>query len=120
MRKTNSQIRKERIKKREVHIRKNSHGISNWSEKYVKEVLDRNNIKDFSIKDGSQCIVIKTSFGYWYIEHDNKVVTLKHSNFSNHDNNEKLRGGYHKQDVFFTLNQCLEYIIKHDNFKGYR
>lgn len=117
MKKTNSQNRRDRIKKRECYIRSNSKGISNWNNVYIVNTLERHGITNYEIRDNDQAVLITSGFSHWYITHDNKVVVLRHMNKATHDSNNKLRGAYHKQDVFFTLNQSVKYIVEHENYK---
>lgn len=117
MRKTNSQNRRDRIKKREFYIRSNSKGISNWSNLHIVNTMERHGIENYEIRDNDQAVLITSGFSHWHITHDNKVVTLRHMNKATYDNSNKLRGAYHKQDVFFTLNQSINYILDHDDYK---
>lgn len=113
---TNNNRRKNRIDKREEHLRKTSSGVEMWTESYVEEIMKRYGLENYESHISTQEIYVRTNFSNWKVAHDSKIVVLYHDSKIT-INARKIRDKYHKQDVFYNLNQCIKTIGEHEKFK---
>ena len=112
--KAKSNSSKSKIKERARKIRQ-SGNVVEWSEDYIEKVMRKYGISNYKVSHWGG-ITIVTKLSEWRIEHDEVVISLKHSSrdvlsFQND------RGSYHLQNVFYDLDYCVKSIVSHEEYE---
>lgn len=103
--------REEKIKAKIKKIRK-SNNVIIWNDELVKETMDKYGLSNYKVSDWEE-IDLKTKYGNWRIEHDTRMIKLKHENsYTSAFQND--RGSYHLQNVFYDLDFCISSIVSHE------